>query len=138
MNYFSKKRDDSFRRGMKHDMEQEILDINTKFNQQEHEKVGPNVFILGSRRGTYFITNDEGVVVGAIYCSNCRDVITVGLGSEHADIIKTVVFIDAIVGRGIKPLQTMEDSIPPELREALGFVGPEKDEYTSAKRWVLR
>jgi hypothetical protein len=70
--------------------------------------------------------------------NNCRCTITVGLGLEHADIITAVVFYDAIVGRGIKPLQTLEDSIPPDLREALGFVGPEKDQFTRAKRWVLR
>jgi hypothetical protein len=137
-NFFTKPKEDNKQRNVKSNLARINGKINNNSLPEPLEEVGPNVVMPSSIRGTYFITIDEGHVKGAIYCSDYRDVITEGLGPQYSDIIQSVVFFDAIAMRGITPLQTLEGSIPPMLREALGFVGPEKDEYTSAKRWVLK
>lgn len=138
MNLFSKSKDNRFRRLMKKHLTEQIERINSNIPHEELVQTGPNIFHYKTCRGKYFFINDDGVVEGAIYCSNYRDVITVGLDVKHADVIQATVFHDAIEGRGIFPLQTMEGSMPDSLRDALGFVGPEKDEFTTAKRWVIR
>jgi hypothetical protein len=137
---FSKTKDNRYRRFMKKHLAKKVERINNKLTTGFDGKLvqlGPNIFYFDMNRGIYFYINDEGIVEGAIHCSSCRDVVTIGLSVQHADAIKRYVLRDAIEGRGIVPLQTMEDSIPPELRDALGFKGPEKDEFTTANRWVI-
>jgi hypothetical protein len=57
---------------------------------------------------------------------------------EHTGTFASYEVHDTIEGRGIFSLQTLEGSMPADLRDALGFQGPEKDEFTTAKRWVLK
>jgi hypothetical protein len=134
------KKDNMYRRHIKKRLAKQINKINNflpTFLDGKLIQLGPNIFYFEQNRGIYFYINDSGIAEGAIHCAGYRDVITYGLRVEHAESIKKYVFHDAIEGRGIFPLQTLNGSIPSDLRKALGFEGPEKDEFTTAKRWVL-
>jgi hypothetical protein len=83
--FFTKPKEDTKRRNVKTNLAALIDRINNNSLPEPLEEVGPNVVMPVSFRGTYFITDDEGHVEGAIYCSDYRDVITEGLGPEHSD-----------------------------------------------------
>lgn len=135
--YYKKKDEDSFRRLMFEGLAELISKINTNTYTESLTKLHERV-LQTTGGGTYVILNESGVAEGAMYCSNTRDVISYGLGARHADLISSVVVFDAIVWRWIKPLQTLKGSMPAELRDALGFIGPEKDEHTRTMRWILQ
>ncbi len=138
MALFSKKKDDTFRKLMLTSFQQDISRINNKKPHIPLINVGPNVLRFADMQGTYFITDDTGTIIGAAYVAGYRDFICYGLDESHADIIKNTILHIAIVDIGITPVQTLDGSMPDSLRDALGFIGPEKDEYTRTKRWVIR